>query len=328
MQMDTPTPDAPVTAVDQAVINGDQSAFKEARRAERAGTPLPPVVEEKKPEQAPVAETPEVEASSTKPDADLSEAARQLRRNRADERKAKIQREIDDLRRAKGDEERELARLRQEREQLSRSEPPRRPAPEAADANDSEPQESDFQDYGQYLQSHARWAARDELRKQQTAVRERSSRDAVTRAMEARGQRLDALQEAGRGKYSDFDVVIETALEPLRGRPHGKVVAEFIGTSDKAGEDLMYRLGSDADALKRVIGAPNPAALWRVLSQLETEILAPKPAPKHISDAPAPPTTLGTKATEPADEIEAAVASGDQARFKAIRMRERAAGLR
>ncbi len=333
MQTDTPnTESAPVTAVDQAVISGDQSAFKEARRAERSGKPLAPASEPSSdPEPAKAdAPTADAEASSSKPDADLSEAARQLRRNRADERKAKIQREIDDLTRQRGEEQRELERLRRERETLTRGETPRRPAAQtAADPNDPEPTEADFpDDYGKYLEAKARWAARDEHRKLQTAARERGTREAVTRTQQAREQRLDTIQDAGRAKYADFDVVVETALAPLRGNPRGKDVAAFIESSEKASEDVMYRLGSDPSALKRVMEARSQPALMRVLSQIEAEILAPKPAPKHISDAPTPPTTLGTKATEPADEIEAAVMSGDQARFKAARLKERLAGVR
>lgn len=266
-----------------------------------------PVVEEAK------ADTPELEAASTKPDADLSEAARTLRRNRADERKAKIQREIAEHVRereeTRADVQRErdaLARLRQEREQLSRGPAPRATAGAApagiTDPNDPQPQEADYQDYSHFVADNARWAAREELRRHSFESRARTERQAADRATQELSSTLDKQHETTREKYADFDAVLEPVLAPLANTPRGMDVARFLASSEVGGE-VVYRLGKDAAALKRVTDAPNQPALMRALAHVETEILASRTAPKPTTKAPAPPSqTVGSGASATASD--------------------------
>lgn len=78
--------------------------------------------------------TPEQEADGPKTDADVSEAARTLRKNRAEERKAKIQADIDAATRAKHEALRErdaiaaeVQRLQQQRQALTQPQQPQQP---------------------------------------------------------------------------------------------------------------------------------------------------------------------------------------------------------
>ena len=91
----TPTPAAPVTpAEDSATTSLVQ--YREARANMEADAAAPTT-----------AVSPDQEADSSRPDPDVSEAARQLRRSRLDERKKVIQAEISELVRQRNDLRRE-----------------------------------------------------------------------------------------------------------------------------------------------------------------------------------------------------------------------------
>lgn len=282
-----------------------------AEESEPAETVTPAV--EPKSSAAPVVAdepvTPEVEADSTRPDPDISEAARTLRKSRADERKAQIQREIADGVREREQtraevlrERQELDRLRRERESLSRGTPPRASAGAvpagSTDPHDPEPAEADFpDDYGQFLTAHARWAARDEFRIQERAVQARITRTAAEQRLDSHAQKLDAQQEAMRGKFSDADVAIDAVLATFRGNPRATAVSEFLASCD-VGDEVAYKLGKDAAALQAVATARNRDAVIRELTRLEVAVTpAPKPV-SHVTKAPSPPSrTVGSGPT-------------------------------
>lgn len=293
-----------------------------------------PAPEQKAPALEPVKETadPEIEAASTKPDADLSEAARTLRRNRADERKAKIQREIaegvrerEQTRAELAREREELARLRAERESLSRGTQPRSATAGAppTDPNDPEPQEADYQDYSHFVADKARWAAREEMRRQQFQSRDRIARQASERSTQEMASKLESQHEETREKYADFDVVLEPVLASLRGTSRGLDAAQFFASSEVGGE-VAYRLGKDAAALKSVAEAPNRAALHRALTHVEADILAARKAPKPTTSAPAPPSqTVTSSATTATLDTRKGVPLKDHIRIEEAEIAER-----
>jgi len=269
------------------------------------GAPPKPAETAKPADAAAAATTPEQEAESTKPDAELSEAGRLLRKNRADERKARIQREIDEAVRerqqTRADLEREreeLARLRREREDLTRGHQPRQATAGAApagttDPNDPEPVERDYEDYSQFVADKARWAAREEMRQQQQQSRARIAREAADRAAQETASKLDEQHATTREKFADFDAVIDPVIAQVRGTPRGSDMGAFFATSEVGGE-VLYRLGKDPKALEVVLKAPNRAALHRALTHVETDILAARKSPKPTTNAPAPPAqTVG-----------------------------------
>lgn len=262
--------------------------------------PTPPVVEAAQkpvepPVETPAVETPEQEAEGLKPDAEVSEAARTLRKNRADKRLERVRAENDEL-------ARELHRRRELRSELERPAPAQPPTEghvsqaAVADPDDPEPKEEDFAEYAEYLKGHARWSARDEFRKQQAATRARATRaESEQRAAQHAGK-LDAQHEALRAKFSDADAVIGSLLDAVRDNARAPVIAEFLANSEV--EDLAYRLGKDPTALKAVLDAPSAHAVSRALARIEASILASKAAPKPVTKAPAPPsTTVGGAST-------------------------------
>ena len=96
------TPEQPAPAAPQAIpIEHAELTYKEQRDLTRAGktmvVPGQPIDAKPAPEPETPAVKPDDEAASTKPDAEISDAARTLRKGRADERRRQIQSEIDEL---------------------------------------------------------------------------------------------------------------------------------------------------------------------------------------------------------------------------------------
>lgn len=311
-------------------IHSAELSFAEQRALTKEGkeeiaNPAAPKVEAK----AEPAITPDAEADSQKPDAELSEAARTLRKHRATERKAKIQREIDEGIREREQtradvvrERAELERLRAERAALTRGESPRRPATATApgvadDPTDPEPQEGQYTDYGQYLREAAAWTARREVRTQQATARARSAQEQHNRA-------LDTTIGAAREKFSDYDAVLQPVAERLStDTARDADVTRFIAQS-KVGGEVLYRLGKDAAALDAVLSARTPQDLYFELKTIEKSLTAP-PAHKPVTSAPAPPTkTVGGSSTA-AEPDENTMAFGEFRRRQIAKRREAAA---
>jgi hypothetical protein len=238
--------------------------------------------------------TPEVEADSIKPDTELSEAARVLRRNRADERKAKIQREIADLVREREETRAETARLKAEREALSRGEQPRPTVgglPTAVtDPNDPEPDPKAYpaEEYDPaYIRAVSKWEARAEFRQLEAAAAVRVRQQTVTQALASK-------EDAARAKFSDFDAVTDAVVADFTGNPRGITILEFVQESP-LGAEVAYALGKDPAAKKEILAATGSVGVLRVLAKLEAALAEPaKPAPKHITSAPVPPSkTVG-----------------------------------
>jgi hypothetical protein len=256
--------------------------------AETADAPAP--LPQGEPTPAPDAPEPEAEASSLKPDAELSEAARTLRRNRADERKAKIQRDIDTLTRERYEQQQALERLRAERQTLeARPQQPR--------SEDPEPVEADYADYGTFVADKARWAARQEFTARSRAVQESRQMQAREQVALEQATKLEAQHQSGREKYGDFDAVVEPVITSLQGNPRAAAVAAFLSQSSVGGE-LAYKLGREPETLQAVLSTRDPIALATTLARTEAALLALKTAPKPVTAAPAPPSqTVGGTVT-------------------------------
>jgi hypothetical protein len=253
-----------------------------------AVTPGAPPVEEPVP-QLSADHAAEQEADSVKPDAELSEAARTLRKGRAEARKAKIQGEIDELVATRNRLRDDIASHRAAEPRPAASSAPRPATAHVADPDDPKPKEDDYQDYGQFLIDNARWAARDEFRQQQAAAHARSRRTEAEQRLDAHAKKLDGQHAALREEYADADAVIETFTGALRDAhpQQTRDIASYLASSDVGGQ-IAYRLGKDAEALKDVLKAPNQMALARALARVESAITSPKPA-APVTRAPAPP---------------------------------------
>jgi hypothetical protein len=82
------------------------------------------------------------------------------------------------------------------------------------------------------------------------------------------------------------------------------------------GAELLYHLQTHPDEIRRLAALPAVHQL-RELARLEDK-LVPAPA-KTITDAPAPPRTLGSKSTIASDEEAAALKANDWERLRDLR---------
>ncbi len=272
---------------------GDPSSTPDA-----TSTPAVPVVEappatEPVAAVAPTAEAAAAEADSLTPDTEVSEAARVLRRNRADERKAKIQREIDDLVRTRNAERAELERLRQERQAAAQ------PVPEVPpDPSDPEPTLERFtaahpdhaDPYAGWQRELARWDRRQDAKQADAARQRQQAETALATALQGFTERAKPLRES----HADFDAVVnDLSLTPA--------MQAAIFESER-GPELAYYLATHQTAYREILTAPPTRALY-LLGRLEATITAPPTvAPKPVTKAPpVPAQTVGgaAAATEP-----------------------------
>lgn len=331
----TPQVEAVTTAVDQAVVAGDVSAYREARRAERFGKPL-----DAKAESSPA--QPVEQAASTEVNADPASETGKPRKN-AETRVQELLAERNQLReKAERAErlERELAELRRTA-----------PQPDVKPAVSSPATAETFPSYDTYLQQHpdasyedyidARADFRADLRlktAREQEVRERQQQE-LTKAQKERAegfrQRIEAVKAQDPAFIDSLSADVK-ALKPFDALLPGEqptafnAIAEEILSSPVAPQ-LMRHFTDHPEDLQR-LGAMTPTQLLKEMGKLEAKYAdsaKPAPAPlKTVTDAPAPPTQLGTKPAAPADPVEAAVNSGDVAAFRAARLAQRTANLR
>lgn len=219
--------------------------------------------------------TPEQEADSDKPDPEVSEAARTLRKGRADSRKAKIQDEINALTRKR--EEERAAYDRERAERLAQTPPAeRKPAADAAkptaDGKDAATPKFAFQTYEQYQVDHpeagweeyidARSDAKYAFNRAQEQVVERAQ--AEEREVKAAFTRADSFQKSFQAEHPDY----ETKLKSLDLTQYGVVVEDgvivkaphqFIGVqrlllrAGEAGPGILYYLADHPDDVARLL---------------------------------------------------------------------------
>jgi hypothetical protein len=309
------------TAADQAVGSNDVSAFRAARQAERSGTPLAP---------APAVEPPDddepLPAAPAPP-----EGERKL---------SKRQQQINEYERTIAEQKAELARLKASvtpppAPAASRSTPPAAPSitypPDLAtwDAYLAAHPEAQYEEY-----TDARGDFRAEARARQAESHEQDSRTATER--QTRLTAFGAKLQAAKAADPQFDTRISPAVANLRPldvlgpdevpTAMNALAQEIVLAADPIA--LMRHLSDHPEELQRIGALPNSRELLRAMATLEASLTPPAvPLPKPVTSAPPPPTTLGSKPVEPADELEAAVASNDVGRFRALRLRERAAAL-
>jgi hypothetical protein len=238
----------------------------------------------------PTADQAQVEADSSKPDAELSEAGRKLRAHRSDARKQKIQQEINDAIRERETLRREIEALRTQRTPS--------PTPEGGKPGPTQeaPAPSAFPTYEAWLEKNpngtyedytdARTDFRFEQRQQaESAARQRDEASRTEREL-IEGYATKA-QDA-RTRYADFDAVVGQDL------PISEVMSQAMFRSD-VGADLAYALGKDPDLCKRIAALP-PAAALIAMGKLEATIearSAGKPTTPPVTAAPAPVPVVG-----------------------------------
>lgn len=309
-----------VSAVESAVASRDQAAFKEARRAERAGKPLEPTKA-----TASAAVTPDTPAAST--DALPTPASEPGKPK--DKGVSARNRELDDE--IQGLQERLRVRkaLREELAQQPKGEPsavtPAAPAtPTKRDTNRFKalpgfPKSEDYDDFEEFVTAQADFIAEQRLNdfRQESQQQEQVGEFKRTTA---------AMLSKGRESFDDFDAVLGAAdAAGMEFPPH--VVRRVL--SQERGHEIAYALAKQAGnrALWERIADPVEFGLFVGETLSSSKADAPSSVPS-FTQAPAPPRVLGGKPADAADPIASAVARHDVAAFRAERARERQAALR
>jgi hypothetical protein len=345
---DTSTPPAvvaeTVSALDKAIVDGDQAAYKAAKLVARGGKAIEMVGER---EETP---TPEMSAS------DKAEQRQDQAIDSAETRKTRKQRDeqyISD--RIREGVESGLRELHAAPKETFSS----RPAGSAPPVDDPRPDPTNAEKYpdGQFdpkfIEDVGRWAARDEHRQLETSRNARGSQMAFERQQQARFSTFSERIDAAITAEPDF---LKTIAEPvLTLKPTINVIKDNsrlpsdqrvpVGPLNDLADEmldsehsiaLMRHFSAHPEDLQRFGQMRTKAHVLKAFAVLESTFSgkgtetrdagAPRRAePKTKTDAPTPPTTLGTKAAEVADDAERAVETGDQAAYKAARMRQRAA---
>lgn len=252
----------------------------------------PPVVEPPKEEPPPADNTPEAEADSTKPDAELSEAGRTMRASRLDERKKRIEAEVADLQ-AKIRERNDLRRQLATETPTPAGDRAGTPAPGTAfsfptfDAWQTETgnAEKSYDDYTD-ARTDARFAF-NEARSRAASERAESAR-AVHEAVRTFDERARPYRE----QYSDFDALVsDLVLTPPM---------QTAAFRDADGPAIVYHLAKHAADYARIAQLP-PAEQLIELGTIRAALVAARTKPaatKPLTSAPPPPSqTVGSSAS-------------------------------
>lgn len=263
-------------------------------------TPEPPPL----PEAA--AETPQEPAKEKKKDERWTDPDT----NDTYDMRHKVARRVKTLLEDRGKARAEVESLRKERDELLRAvlqgrspveQPPPKPQQTQADT-DPEPDPADTTTYpeGQFdpkfIKDIGRWAARQETKTKFDEARTEAT-TAAQQAAEARAlsEWQQTLPET-RKRYSDFDDVLARIPTTPENAP---IVRMMMGSP--VGNDVVYVLGTQEQAMEAYRRAPNHESRLRLLHHIEAQIIssqrsAKQPTPPKTTKAPPPTSPIHTGA--------------------------------
>lgn len=307
----TPTAEAPLAPMDQAIANDNVSEYRQVRQAERAGKELPQIA----PKPAESAPAPPVDqaASTDAIDKPASEPGKPKDKG-IKARSAELDRENAELR--------EKLRVRALlREELARGPQDATPAASSpAPAKTSKPYERfmampDAPKLDDY-QSFEHWQVDMTDFVDEVKYRERSERQQQDQQTQTHQKFVDESLAKGRAAHADFDEVTQQAYEAGYRFP---AFAAPLFTHERW-PDIAYALAKDqiTDQLRQM----------EVITGLVNQSKPSTPPVSTITKAPEPPITLGSRPHDKADELERAITEGDTSAYRAARLRERMAARR
>lgn len=174
-----------------------------------------------------------------------------------------------------------------------------------------------YEDYevalDKYEESLADWKVADRIERERTEwIRRQEEAVAYQRQQQVR-QKMDAGIKAAKEKHVDFDEVMQGASNaPVS--PH---MQNYFENASESPAEVMYFLGTHPEDAQR-IAALDPYRCSLELAKIEftlTGTVSQPPAKPQITAAHPPPTQLAGTNAAPADEVAAAVASGDFRRY-------------
>lgn len=304
---------AAVTALDLAVSDGDVASFREARAAERSGKPLDATADP---------------SPALKPDAvaDSSPAAEKPRTDRraTEHRVPELLTERAQLRTRLGQQERELAALRQS------------PKPDVSSTASSAVADAELPEYDAWTEiagnetktytQYQVWLTRQVYAQEQQAIQQRDAVTAAERQQVERVQKYRASADTFVADHADYWDTVRPVTETDLSKGIKDALEDAIDQSAN-GPALLYHLGSHPEIFQRLITLPERLAAWE-LGKLEASLASASTPKPRLTRAPEPVTTLGRKAADPADPIDAAVADDDVGRYRAARLEQRRAAQR
>lgn len=212
----------------------------------------------------------------------------------------KVARRIKKVLEERATERSEKEALRRERDDLLRqlaqpkvSTTPTAPAPDGDSYPEPDPADTAKYPEGQYdrafIRDQARWAAKETVRAEmQTARTEREL--AARQAAEHHSVRVwQETIPAAKQKYPDFEEVLGRIPNTPK---HAAIVQIMLGSP--VGNDVVYVLGTQPEALKAYENAPSDTHRLRLLHHLEAQLIA-----KQRSAAPKPSITRAPLPTSP-----------------------------
>lgn len=332
----SPAADVPASVVEQAVAAGDQALYREARRAERVGTPLAPSTPDSAPAQ------PAEQDASTEASTDPASEAGKPRKKNAETRIQELLKERAEERKARERLEQRLAEL--ERSSQPKSDPQPASAPAAAErfpSFDDYVKANPDASYEDYLDARADWRADQRIQQREAEAEAKRARERASQTEQELTTKYRAQIDAAIKEDPDFLDGISaevlalrpfSAIRDAQGRwteqPTGyHALGQEIFASSMAPR-LMRHFSDHPEDFHR-IASLQPSQLLKEMGKLEDRLTA-KPAaaappPKTVSDAPPPPTVLGSRPVSTTDPLEAAVASGDVRAYRDARLRQRTA---
>lgn len=310
-----PVVDAPPT-IDTLASTGSAKEYREAR----AGKPVADVVAAREPV--------EDDAAITEPKVpDASEAGRQLAAHKSglSTRKASIQTEIDTLTRTKHDTKREADAAKAELDALKSELATLKATPKAPEVetktDDAEPAPEQFDSYDKYVKAQARWEARQEIRQELAAERERNAVEVRTRGYQSA---LDTMYQAGTQAHPDFEAVVNQAhADNFKFSPD---LSLAIADLPNAPEVVYALLSNRADAqrLNALTGVQLGIQLAAIVTRLPTAQSGPVVEAPPVTQATAPIKPVGTTPTASTRSLETVAKAPTNADYR----RQREAGAR
>lgn len=304
-----------VTGVDHAVASGDVSAYREARRAERSGTPRDV------PADSSPASTDDQPAASSPADADPPRTDKRATEHRIPELLTDRAQWRERAERA----EREIAALKPPR---TSDVPKAVPSPATVEAEFPEfdawlaKPGNDGKSYTQYQRAFFR----HEFEQAQADTAKQSFEAATKQDFETRLTAYKKSAETFIADHEDYWTVVApiTTLPPT---PLTEALGDVILRSANP-PALLYKLGTDSETWAKLLTLPERLAVYE-LGKIEAALSAPeKSKPPSFTRAKEPPTTLGRRSADPTDALEAAVANDDVAAYREAKLRARTAAAR
>jgi len=158
---------------------------------------------------------------------------------------------------------------------------PKEPEP-AIVPDTGEPRLEQYDDYDDYIIAKTTHQIEQ---KQQVKDQQREAEQAQQAAAQHAQEFQQHLTDA-RVKYNDFD---EVAFNP--NIPYSEAMTDLVMTSEQ-GSDIAYYLGQHPEDAQRIARLSDRDAA-REIGRLEVRVSIPQP--KTISNAPEPPSTVGSK---------------------------------